>query len=86
MKYITFTDLQKQVDDCVVVFSDNIVHKEMAAGTAFAGRRQGARLNPVSAGFCCVKDGEVKVYGRSESLDLDPSPKADKKLLNRMLQ
>lgn len=30
------------------------------------------RLNPSSAGMFLVTDSGVKVYGRSESLDLDP--------------
>jgi len=86
MKYVTFEDDLGRHEPCVVTFSDCLIHREMALAVKMCGRRQAAHYRAVTAGFYCIRDGEVKVFGKSESLDLKPSPKADIALLRKILQ
>lgn len=42
------------------------------------------RLLPLSAGFCCYRDGAMHCYGKSESLGMSAHP-GDSRLLSQQL-
>ena len=61
-----------------VVFSENLVHADVAMALAGYGRVSGA-------GFCIVDDEGYHCYGESTSLNIKSNYEVDSKILNRML-
>lgn len=60
-------------------FPNFLVHSEMASRVFYG-------LRVISAGFFALyPNGEARVYGRSESLDLDSRPEHDPALIERTL-
>ena len=64
MKYIT---LASEAAYHIVCFSDTLQHKAVADSLKAHGE-------PYSAGFFEIRNGKVKTYGISDSLNLEPKP------------
>ena len=65
-------------ESMAVIFSDLMNHNEVAM-------RLGRYGEVTGAGFVVVTDDEVSVYGRSESLNMDPDKDHDIEALKRAL-
>lgn len=98
MKYVTFDyKIDNRKETFVVLFNeDSISHAHMAFGVHHAARGSLANINgavfmgglalPRSAGLFVVGPGNsVTVFGRSESLNLDPHP-GDEVLIHKLLR
>lgn len=62
MKYVT---LASEAAYHIVCFSESLQHKTVADSLKAHGE-------PYSAGFCEIRNGKVKTYGMSDSLNLAP--------------
>jgi hypothetical protein len=73
MKYIKYSPLN------IILFPEHISHREMAEAVEPLIKKP-----PKSAGYCQI-DGQIKVFGDSQSLGLQPHPD-DSKLISELLR
>lgn len=75
MKYIIYANKQLKIET-PIIFPNFLNHRDIA-------EKIDPDLAIISAGFCNLYNSEFRIYGRSQSLNLD-SRKEDRELLNLM--